>query len=85
MRVFKTLHFNKAMGTDGMSCFLLKTFADELTPAWHSLFQLSLDLHKIPELWKKTVIIPTPKNSSPQDNNDYRPVAATSKNELGVI
>jgi len=29
-------------------------------------------------LEKKFIIIPTPKNSYPQDNNDYRPVALIS-------
>jgi len=43
------------MGSDGMSCFLIKTFAEELTPAWHSLFQISFDLHRVLELWKKNL------------------------------
>jgi len=53
--IITTLQSNKAMGSDGMSCFLIKTFAEELTPAWHSLFQISLDLHRVLELWKKNV------------------------------
>lgn len=77
-RVLKTQCSSKATGPDDMSCFLLKTFAEELTPAWQRLFQLSIDTYTIPELWKKSTIIPIPKNSCPQDNNDYRPVALTS-------
>lgn len=55
-----------------MTTVLLKTFAEELTPAWHSLLQLSVDLHIVPELWKKSIIIPTPKNPYLQVNNDCR-------------
>lgn len=61
-----------------MSAFLLKTFAEELTPAWHQLFQLSVDTHTVPELWKRSIIIPVPKKSFPQENNDYRPETLTS-------
>ena len=42
-RVFKITCFNKATGPDGMSAFLIKPFAEELPPAWHPLFQLSID------------------------------------------
>lgn len=76
-RVFKNVCSSKATGPDGMSCFLLKTFAKELTPAWHHLFQLSIDTYTVPELWKKSIIILIPKKSCPQDKNDYRPVALT--------
>lgn len=61
-----------------MSCFLLNTFAEELIAAWHWLFQLSIDMNTVPELWKKSIIIPIPKNVCPQDNNDYKTVALTS-------
>lgn len=77
-KVFKSLCSSKAMGPDGITCFLLKTFAEELTPAWHRLFQLSVDTHTVPKLWKKSVIIPILKKPCRQDNNDYRPVALTS-------
>lgn len=39
-QVFKSRHTNKAAGPDNISVFLLKTFAEELTPVWHQLFQL---------------------------------------------
>lgn len=77
-RFLKKIHTKKACGPDGISAFLLKTFADELTPAWSPLFQLSVDTHTIPTIWKKAVIIPVPKKPCPQDNNDFRLVALTS-------
>lgn len=75
-KVFKTMHTNKATGN--LSAFLLKTFAEELLPAWHKLFQLSVDCHTVPLLWKKSVTIPVPKKVSPRENNDYRSVTLTS-------
>jgi len=77
-KVFKNMQTTKAMGPDNLSAFLLKSFAEELSPAWHKLFQLSIDTCTIPQLWKKTIIIPVPKKACPQENNDYRPVALTS-------
>lgn len=42
INVFKKLHIKKASGPDGISTLLLKTFAEELTPAWSPLFQRSV-------------------------------------------
>ena len=77
-KVFKTTQTNKATGPDGMHALLLKTCAEELAPVWHRLFQLSLDTHTVPEIWKRSVIVPIPKKPCPAENNDYRPVALTS-------
>lgn len=68
----------KGRGPDNLSAFFLKTFSDELSPVWHRLFQLSIDTHTAPELWKKSIIIPVTKIPCPQVNNDYWPFALTS-------
>lgn len=78
IKVFKRLPSNKATGPDGLSAFLLRTCADELSPVWQALFQLSVDQHTVPKIWKKSVIVPVPKKTCPNDNNDYRPIALTS-------
>ena len=44
---------NKSSGPDGISAFLLQTFAAELTPAWCPVFLMSEDSHLVPALWKK--------------------------------
>lgn len=76
--LFRQLCTKKSSGPDGISARLLKTCAEELTPAWCPLFQRSLDSHTVPALWKKTVITPVPKRSCSVENNVYRPVALTS-------
>ena len=42
------------------------------------LFQLFLDTHFVPRLWRWSVIVPVPKNSSAKVLNDFRPIALTS-------
>jgi len=64
--VFKKLNSKKASGPDGIASFILKTFSDELTPAWCTLCQLSVDTCTIPTIWKTSVVIPLPKKIMPQ-------------------
>ncbi len=61
-----------------MSAFLLKTFTEELTSAWQRLFHLSVDARSVPELWKKSIIVPVPKRACAQEDNDCWPVAPTT-------
>lgn len=75
---FRGICSKKSMGPDGISAFLLKTCANELTPAFCPIFQKSIDSHIIPSLWKKSIIIPVPKKTCPVGNSDFRPVALTS-------
>ncbi|KAK0141045.1 RNA-directed DNA polymerase from mobile element jockey [Merluccius polli] len=78
IKTFKTIQTKKATGPDGLSAFILKSFAQELSPVWVKLFQFSMDTYTVPRLWKKSIILPIPKKVSPQEDNDYRPVAITS-------
>ena len=77
-KAFQHVCSRKATGPDGIPTFLLKTFAEELAPAWCPIFQLSVDSHRVPILWKTSYITPVPKKTCPKENNDYRPVALTS-------
>ncbi len=58
---------------------MLKTCAAELSKPLQHVFNLSLQLGKVPTLWKTSCIIPVPKKNRPGDLNDYRPVALTSQ------
>ncbi|KAI5104598.1 hypothetical protein C0J45_6224 [Silurus meridionalis] len=42
------------------------------------MFDLSLKLGKVPQLWKTSCVVPVPKTSRRKDFGDYRPVALTS-------
>ncbi len=68
--------FNKA----NLKAFtsVLRSCADQLAGLFTSIFNESLATSVVPTPFKKSVIIPVPKNSKPSCLNDYRPVALTS-------
>ncbi len=63
------------MGSTGC---ILRSCADQLAGLFTSIFNESLATSAVPTSFKKSVIIPVPKNSKPSCLNDYRPVALTS-------
>ena len=69
---------NKAAGPDCITPRTLKIFANELTPIFTELFNISLARETVPKTWKASTIVPVPKKPSPSELNDYRPVALTS-------
>ncbi len=71
-------NFRKAAGPDGITGRVLKSCADQLAGLFTSIFNESLATSVVPTSFKKSVIIPVPKNSKPSCLNDYRPVALTS-------
>ncbi|KAI3353939.1 hypothetical protein L3Q82_005137 [Scortum barcoo] len=57
---------------------LLKTCAAELGEPLQRIFNLSLQIGRVPTLWKTSRIVPVPKKNRPSELNDFRPVALTS-------
>ncbi|KAJ8356950.1 hypothetical protein SKAU_G00197440 [Synaphobranchus kaupii] len=57
----RKLHTGKAAGPDGISPMV--TCADELGDILAYLFNLSLKLGRVPELWKTSCLIPVPKKT----------------------
>ncbi|TWW77337.1 putative RNA-directed DNA polymerase from transposon BS [Takifugu flavidus] len=55
-----------------------QTCAAELGEPLQRVFNLSLELGKVPTLWKTSCIIPVPKKNRPSELNDFWPVALTS-------
>ncbi|KAK7909414.1 hypothetical protein WMY93_014098 [Mugilogobius chulae] len=74
----RRLHPRKAAGPDGVCPRLLKACADELGEPLQHVFNLSLQLRRVPSLWKTSCIVPVPKKTRPCERNDYRPVTLTS-------
>ncbi len=77
-RKLKRVNVRKAARPDGISGRLLRSCADQLAGLFTSIFNESLVTSVVPTSFKKSVIIPVPKNSKPSCLNDYRPVALTS-------
>ncbi len=77
-RELKRVNVRKAAGPDGITGRVLRSCADQLAGLFTSIFNESLASSVVPTSFKKSVIIPVPKNSKPSCLNDYRPVALTS-------
>ncbi len=77
-RELRRVNIRKAAGTDGITGRVLRSCADQLAGLFTSIFNESLATSVVPTSFKKSVIIPVPKNSKPSCLNDYRPVALTS-------
>lgn len=73
--LLKKTQIHSASGPDGVSAWMLHTFADELAPSLASIFNLSLKTGKIPDDWKLANVVPIPKNSHTQDVRSYRPIS----------
>ncbi|KAI3376885.1 hypothetical protein L3Q82_000126 [Scortum barcoo] len=50
----------------------------ELGEPLQRIFNLSLQIGRVPTLWKTSRIVPVPKKNRPSELNDFRPVALTS-------
>ncbi len=77
-RELRRVNVRKAAGPDRITGRVLRSCADQLAGLFTSIFNESLATSVVPTPFKKSVIIPVPKNSRPSCLNDYRPVALTS-------
>ncbi len=77
-RALKGVNIRKAAGPDGITGRVLRSCADQLAGLFTSIFNESLAISVVPTSFKKSIIIPVPKNNKPSCLNDYRPVALTS-------
>ncbi len=76
-RALKGVNIRKAAGPDGITGRVLRSCADQLAGLFTSIFNESLATSVVPTSFKKSIIIPVPKNNKPSCLNDYRPVALT--------
>ncbi len=77
-RELRRVNVRKSAGPDGITGRVLRSCADQLAGLFTSIFNESLATSVVPTPFKKSVIIPVPKNSKPSCLNDYHPVALTS-------
>ena len=64
-----------ASGLDGISAWMLGSFADSLSPSISSMFNLSIPLGRLPTMWKVSHVVPIPKESSKNDVSSYWPIS----------
>ncbi|XP_030853882.1 uncharacterized protein LOC100889248 [Strongylocentrotus purpuratus] len=77
--VYKELsktHVGKSGGPDGISPRLIREFAVELSSPLCNIFNASFEQGKVPSCWKKSLIVPVPKENPPTLHK-LRPIALT--------
>lgn len=67
----------KAAGPKDISSGLLRSYADQLCGIVGYVFNMSLKLGRVPELWKPSCVVPVQKKRSPhmEDFNSFRVAA----------
>lgn len=76
--LLKRTKVDSASGPDGVSAWMLHTFAAELAPSIASLFDLPLKAGKLPDEWKLANVVLIPKNLHVQDVRSYHPISLLS-------
>ncbi len=69
-RELKRVNVGKAAGPDGIIGCVLRSCADQLAGLFTYIFNESFATSVVPTSFKKSVIIPVPKNSKPSCLND---------------
>ena len=73
--VLKALPIGKATGPDGINNCILRELAHELSPPLCSLFNQSLILGIVPDIWKEAHVCPIPKGGDRTAVSNYRPIS----------
>ena len=66
-----------AAGPDPISPATLRHCADQLSPVFTDIFNISLETGHVPACFTTSTIIPVPQKAKTTGLNDYRPVALT--------
>ena len=72
------LKLGKASGPDGISHQMLKMTKDEICKPLSILFNMSLQYHQFPAIWKKAMVLPLFKKGDRHEVSNYRPVSLIS-------
>ena len=71
----KSLKTNKSIGLDKISARLLKDAVSAISPSLTKLFNLSINLHSFPSVWKCSKVIALFKSGNRDDPSNYRPIS----------
>ena len=76
--LLKNIDISKATGPDGISPRLLKEAGNAISKPLSKLFNLSLEIKTVPEVWKRANVIPIYKKGEKTNINNYRPISLLS-------
>ena len=71
----ESIDISKATGPDQLSGRILKECAAQLAPSLTTLFNKSLQLGIVPDLWKSANVAPVHKKNDKQNAENYRPIS----------
>lgn len=77
-KLLRHTHSRKSLGLDENCGKVLQTCAEQLSHIFNCIFMKSLELQKIPVIWKHLFVAPVTKCMTLKTLHDFRPVALTS-------
>nr|CAD2206098.1 unnamed protein product [Meloidogyne enterolobii] len=75
--ILKALPSKNSASPDGINYLMLKNISIILAPYLSELFRASLDEGIIPDIWKKSLVIPSFKKGEKSNPLNYRPISLT--------
>ncbi|MFZ2539438.1 MAG: hypothetical protein WAX04_11120, partial [Oscillospiraceae bacterium] len=74
-KILKKLKTNAASGPDSLPPILFNKASASLVYPLSVVFRTFIDLHDLPNEWKKSIITPKFKKGSPSSPSNYRPIS----------
>ena len=77
LNLLKKLRTSTNEGYDGIPPIVYRKCADTLCVPLTHIFNISLLLGEVPDLWKYAMVTPIPKVTTPKSTSDFRPISIT--------
>lgn len=77
LNLLQTIDISKSGGPDGITGILLKTFSKCIAESLACIFQYSIDISMLPDIWKTAKVLPVYKKGDRHKPNNYRPISLT--------
>lgn len=76
-KVLRSLKPSCSLPVDSIPPIIYKHCSDALSLPLSIIYNFSLNCGQVPDLWKRSIVVPIPKTNSPSEPSDYRPISLT--------